>query len=192
MIWLFNVLSNKLWKNHKLRRPEEDDGFEPSDPLRSLVFKTNAIDHSANLPFSPHWDSVWVDYRFFSVQKTCGSSLLKKVNNYWEEVCRFPLFPWDRRLRMSGPIPYPLFKSWIKDCWVSLTHWARNVIRTRDPHLGKVMLYQLSYSRNKRNFPSTLTVVVDLTEHNLLFTWYECTIEQGPSQNTSGHDYFIG
>jgi hypothetical protein len=34
------------------------------------------------------------------------------------------------------------------DCWVSLTHWAVDRIRTCDPHLGKVMLYQLSYYRN--------------------------------------------
>ena len=27
---------------------------------------------------------------------------------------------------------------------------AGNEIRTRDPHLGKVVLYQLSYSRNLR------------------------------------------
>jgi hypothetical protein len=25
--------------------------------------------------------------------------------------------------------------------------------RTRDPNLGKVVLYQLSYTRNKKNFP---------------------------------------
>jgi len=61
------------------------------------------------------------------------------------------------------------------------------VIRTRDPHLGKVMLYQLSYSRNKRNIPSTLTVVVDFTDGWFPITCYECTIEQGPSQSTSGH-----
>jgi hypothetical protein len=28
----------------------EDVGFEPTDPLRSTVFKTVAIDHSANPP----------------------------------------------------------------------------------------------------------------------------------------------
>jgi len=32
---------------------EEDVGFEPTGPFRPLVFKTSAIDHSANLP-------VWV------------------------------------------------------------------------------------------------------------------------------------
>jgi hypothetical protein len=30
-------------------------------------------------------------------------------------------------------------------------------------------------------------MVVDLTEHSLLFTCYECTIEQGPSLSTLGH-----
>ena len=28
----------------------EDVGFEPTEPLGSTVFKTAAIDHSANLP----------------------------------------------------------------------------------------------------------------------------------------------
>ena len=28
----------------------EDTGFEPADPLRSMVFKTTAFDHSANPP----------------------------------------------------------------------------------------------------------------------------------------------
>lgn len=28
----------------------ESEGFEPSDPQRSMVFKTIAIDHSANSP----------------------------------------------------------------------------------------------------------------------------------------------
>jgi hypothetical protein len=37
-----------------------------------------------------------------------------------------------------------------------------------------------------------LTMLVDLTEHSLLFTCFECTKEQGPSHNTLGHDYFIG
>ena len=31
---------------------------------------------------------------------------------------------------MSGPIPYPLFKSWIKDFWVSLAHCSQDRIRT--------------------------------------------------------------
>ena len=30
----------------------EDTGFEPADPLRSMVFKTTAFDHSANPPRS--------------------------------------------------------------------------------------------------------------------------------------------
>lgn len=29
----------------------EGEGFEPPDPCRSSVFKTDAIDHSANLPY---------------------------------------------------------------------------------------------------------------------------------------------
>jgi hypothetical protein len=33
-------------------------------------------------------------------------------------------------------------------------------------------------------------VVLNLTEHSLLFTCYECTIEQGPSHSTLGHYYF--
>ena len=34
----------------------EGEGFEPPDPCRSSVFKTDAIDHSANLPYMnrPH------------------------------------------------------------------------------------------------------------------------------------------
>ena len=31
------------------------------------------------------------------------------------------------------------------------------------------------------------TMLVDLTEHSLLFTCYVCTIEQGPSLSTLGH-----
>ena len=34
-----------------------------------------------------------------------------------------------------------------------------------------------------------LTMVVDLTEHSLLFTCCECTAEQGPSHSIPGHDY---
>ena len=39
----------------------------------------------------------------------------------------------------------------------------------------------------KRNFPSTLTVVLDFTDGWFPITCYECTIEQGPSQSPSGH-----
>jgi len=31
------------------------------------------------------------------------------------------------------------------------------------------------------------TMLVDFTEHSLLFTCYECTIEQGPSHTLLGH-----
>ena len=37
----------------------ESEGFEPPDPLRSTVFKTAAIDHSANSPRQK--------YNFFSL-----------------------------------------------------------------------------------------------------------------------------
>jgi hypothetical protein len=46
----------------------------------------------------------------------------------------------------SGKLPFFL----LTDCSLPLTvyyHGAGNGIRTRDPNLGKVVLYQLSYSR---------------------------------------------
>lgn len=37
---------------------EEDEGFEPSEVLPSLVFKTSAFDRSANLPVFGYF--IWV------------------------------------------------------------------------------------------------------------------------------------
>ena len=69
-------------------------GFEPTEQFPVLQFsRLTQSTNSAISPNSPHWDSVWVDYRFFSIQKTCGSSLFKKGQHYWEEVCLSPLFP---------------------------------------------------------------------------------------------------
>lgn len=52
----------RLFKRLRFSRPaathvanhskEDDVGFEPTDPLEPLVFKTSAIDRSANHPFS--------------------------------------------------------------------------------------------------------------------------------------------
>ena len=43
-----------LWPNSRLLICFEAvrEGFEPPDPLRSLVFRTSAIDHSATSPIS--------------------------------------------------------------------------------------------------------------------------------------------
>ena len=49
----------------RARLSAEDVGFEPTEPLGSTVFKTAAIDHSANLPFSPiiKW-TTWASEHF--------------------------------------------------------------------------------------------------------------------------------
>ena len=46
----------------------EREGFEPPDPLRSTVFKTAAIDHSATSPSPPRllWDCKGRNYFCFS------------------------------------------------------------------------------------------------------------------------------
>ena len=51
-----NLLKMEILKFKKIKSPEkcralaEGEGFEPPDPCRSPVFKTGAIDLSANLP----------------------------------------------------------------------------------------------------------------------------------------------
>ena len=60
----------------------------------------------------------------------------------------------NRRSRICSPLPYHLAtapKEWGADERAPHTGFARagNRTRTGDPHLGKVVLYQLSYSRMK-------------------------------------------
>ena len=71
--------------------------------------------------------------------------------------------------------------------FLRFTFGARDQVRTGDPQFGKLMLYRLSYSRKKRNFPSTLTVGLDFTDGLFPITWLMCTSEQGPKQSTLGH-----
>ena len=71
--------------------------------------------------------------------------------------------------------------------FLRFTFGARDQVRTGDPQFGKLMLYRLSYSREKRNFPSTLTVGLDFTDGLFPITWLMCTSEQGPKQSTLGH-----
>lgn len=46
-----DVKEVKYFKILKLHNFAEAEGFEPSDPKRSTVFKTAAIDRSAKLPY---------------------------------------------------------------------------------------------------------------------------------------------
>ena len=42
----------------RARLSAESVGFEPTEPLGSTVFKTAAIDHSANLPIAPYSNTL--------------------------------------------------------------------------------------------------------------------------------------
>ncbi|CAI4171646.1 hypothetical protein ALT1000_70014 [Alteromonas macleodii] len=55
------------------------------------------------------------------------------------------------RHSVAGPLGVALFTPTESKVYYQLLKFgAGNEIRTRDPDLGKVVLYQLSYSRNKR------------------------------------------
>ena len=60
----------------------EDEGFEPPDPFESMVFKTTAFDHSANLPKARRIIKTMRDYQHFfhfELNKRGRSNLLLQV-----------------------------------------------------------------------------------------------------------------
>ena len=114
------------------------------------------------------------------------------------------VFPSCHRLHLLGH--RKLAKSLMLGWYIHLVHLyhvlllktpERSVVRTGFEPIPKSCFRPSSRNRastipppdcfKKRNFPSTLTVVLDFTEHSLLFTCCKCTTEQGPSHNTLGH-----
>ena len=73
----------------------EGEGFEPPDPCRSSVFKTDAIDHSANLPYlfscvCPHSTAEHIDYTIFplGLSTVCIFTLSRKTTKGFPESLR--------------------------------------------------------------------------------------------------------
>ena len=63
--------------------------------------------------------------------------------------------------------------------------WAKERIRTVDPHVGNVMLYQLSYFRNiyQKKFEDNIMSISILNQEFYLWLWPLCGSGRGPKRS---------
>ena len=123
-----------LWFVVKYSNPAE---------LLSHVMAVCILSMVGPLGLEPRTDRLWagcsnqLSYRPVSIdRKSRKAFILRELQTFMERKTRLELAT-------------PTLARWCSTNWaISALYGAENETRTRDPHLGKVMLYQLSYFRN--------------------------------------------